>query len=169
MAKVTGVVFRLLDQKAKNKESAKELCESIANTIMVIDTLVRMQGERKSSCYIDICIQQSDYRYLQGTAQDMMDIKLKHHSIKGVFCVDDFRDAIQAYRRRVDDLKTDTLIHSLGDCHLEVMQVHCPMKDVVAQDVLCHSKESDEFIFRISKQPVAITALFFFFFFFYFV
>ncbi|PBK65338.1 hypothetical protein ARMSODRAFT_1022448 [Armillaria solidipes] len=32
VAKVAVLVFRLLDQKAKNKESAKELCESIANT-----------------------------------------------------------------------------------------------------------------------------------------
>ncbi|PBK65336.1 hypothetical protein ARMSODRAFT_1022446 [Armillaria solidipes] len=163
VAKVAVLVFKLLDQKAKNKESVKELCESIANTIMVIETLVRMQGERESSCYIDICEEME--KYLQGTAQDMTDMKLKHRGIKGVFCVDHFRDAIQAYRRRVDDLKTDVMIHSLSDCRLEVMQVHCPMKDVVAQAVVRHLKESDEFVFRISKRPVAITALFFFFFF----
>ncbi|KAK0436259.1 hypothetical protein EV421DRAFT_1132285 [Armillaria borealis] len=163
VAKVAVLVFKLLDQKAKNKESAKELCESIANTIMVIETLVRMQGERESSCYINICEEME--KYLQGTAQDKTDMKLKHRDIKGVFCVDDFRDAIQAYRRRVDDLKTDALIHSLGDCCLEVMQMHWPVTDVVAQVVVRHSKESDELIFRISKRAVAITALFFFFFF----
>ncbi|SJL02825.1 uncharacterized protein ARMOST_06163 [Armillaria ostoyae] len=128
VAKVAVLVFRLLDQKAKNKESAKELCESIANTIIVIETLVRIQGEQEST-------QRSGYRHLQGTAQDMTDMKLKHRGIKGVFCIDDFRDTIQAYRRRVDDLKTDALIHSLGDCCLEVMQMHWPVTDVVAQVV----------------------------------
>ncbi|KAK0218478.1 hypothetical protein EDD85DRAFT_866697, partial [Armillaria nabsnona] len=162
MAKVAVLVFKLLDQKAKNKESAKELCERIANTTMVIDTLVRMQGEGESSCYIDICEEME--KYLQGTRQDMTDIELKDRGIKGVFCVDEFRDAIQAYRRRVDDLKTDASIHSSVDCRLEGMQVHCAEKDVVAQAVACHWKESDEFVFRISKGSVAIMALFFFFF-----
>ncbi len=74
VAKIAVLVFKLLDvrlillhcmhvltdscalqQKAKNKESAKELCESIANTILVINDLVRMQGECERSCYIDIC------------------------------------------------------------------------------------------------------------------
>ncbi|KAK0436261.1 hypothetical protein EV421DRAFT_1132448 [Armillaria borealis] len=39
VAKVTVLVFRLLDQKAKNKESAKELCESIANTSIPLPTV----------------------------------------------------------------------------------------------------------------------------------
>lgn len=53
---------------------------------------------------------QSDYRYLQGMVQDMTDIKLKHCGIEGGFCVDDFRDAMQAYRRHMNDLKTNTLV-----------------------------------------------------------
>ncbi len=43
-------------------------------------------------------------------AQDIKDVTLKHRGLKGVFCVDDFRDAIQAYRRRVDDLKMDFVV-----------------------------------------------------------
>ncbi len=43
-------------------------------------------------------------------AQDIKDFKLKHRGLRGVFWVDDFRDAIQAYRRRVDDLKTDFVV-----------------------------------------------------------
>ncbi len=31
-------------------------------------------------------------------------------ALEAVFCVDDFRDAIQAYRRRVDDLKMDFVV-----------------------------------------------------------
>ncbi len=54
-------------------------------------------------------------------AQDIKDFKLKHRGLRGVFCVDDFRDAIQSYRRRVDDLKTDfVVIFPLPDfsCHI---------------------------------------------------
>ncbi|PBK65348.1 hypothetical protein ARMSODRAFT_1087487 [Armillaria solidipes] len=105
VAKVAVHVFELLEQKGKNKKNAEELCQSIADTIVVIDTLVRMQGEQGTSCYIDICGEMETY--LQRMAQDIKEFKLKHRGIKGIFCVDDFRDAIQSYRRRVDDLKTD--------------------------------------------------------------
>ncbi len=44
-------------------------------------------------------------------AQDIKDFELKHRGLRGVFCVDDFRDAIQSYRRRVDNLKTDFLVN----------------------------------------------------------
>ncbi len=43
--------------------------------------------------------------YLHGMAQDLNDIKWKHRGIEAVFSVDEFRDAIHVYRRRVDDLK----------------------------------------------------------------
>ncbi|KAK0491743.1 hypothetical protein EDD18DRAFT_1358517 [Armillaria luteobubalina] len=55
VAKVAVVVFELLKQKGKNKTDAKELCESIADTIVVINDLVRMHGDQDTSCYIDIC------------------------------------------------------------------------------------------------------------------
>ncbi|KAK0218483.1 hypothetical protein EDD85DRAFT_355156 [Armillaria nabsnona] len=155
VAKIAVLVFKLLDQKAKNKESAKELCESIANTILVINDLVRMQGEGETSCYIDICVEMEGY--LQGMAQDLKDIKRKHRGIKGIFSVEDYRDAIQAYRRRIDDLKMDFVIHSVGDCRLEVMQMHRLLKNGIAPAVVRHS----EFVFRIPKKPVAITAFFF--------
>ncbi|PBK65341.1 hypothetical protein ARMSODRAFT_1022450 [Armillaria solidipes] len=133
VAKVAVVIFELLEQKGKNKENAKELCESIANTIVVIDALVRMQGERGAPYFMGICGEMEGY--LQGMAQDLKDTKHKYRRLKGVFNVDEFRDAIQAYRKRVDDLKTDFLIHVTGDCLLEVMQMHCLLKDVMTQVV----------------------------------
>ncbi|SJL02815.1 uncharacterized protein ARMOST_06152 [Armillaria ostoyae] len=149
VAKVAVLVFKLLDarftilhhtdQKAKIKESAKELCESIANTIVVINDLVRMQGEGETSCYIDICGEMEGY--LQGMAQNLKDIKRKHRGIKGLFSVDDYRDAIQAYRRRVDNLKTDFLIYSVGDCRLEVTQIHSLLKNAMTQAAERHSED----------------------------
>ncbi|PBK84453.1 hypothetical protein ARMGADRAFT_1170069 [Armillaria gallica] len=157
VAKVAVLVFKLLDQKAKNKESAKELCESMANTILVINDLVRMQ--EGTSCYIEICGEMEGY--LQRMVQDIEDIKHKHHGLKGFFCVDDFRDAIQSYRRRVDDLKTDFLIHSVGDCNSKVTQIHFLLMNATPQAAMRHSEDSKEFVFRIPKKAVAITALFF--------
>ncbi len=43
-------------------------------------------------------------------AQELKDTKRKHRGIKGVFNVDEFRDAIRVYRKRVDDLKMDFLV-----------------------------------------------------------
>ncbi|PBK84438.1 hypothetical protein ARMGADRAFT_1037159 [Armillaria gallica] len=144
VAKVAVLVFELLEQKGKNKEDAKEICESIANTIVVIDTLVRMQGERGAPIFVGICGEMEGY--LQGMAQDLKDTKRKHRGIKGVFSVNEFRDAIQAYRKRVDDLKMDFLIYVMSDCLFEVKQMR-------------HSEE--DFVIRIPKKPAAISALFF--------
>ncbi|PBK84446.1 hypothetical protein ARMGADRAFT_1088461 [Armillaria gallica] len=160
VAKVAAAVFKLLEQKGKNKKNAEELCESIADTIVVIDDLVRMQGDQGTSCYIEICGEMEGY--LQRMVQDMKDIKLKHRGLRGAFCVDDFRDAIQSYRRRVDDLKTDFLIHSVGDCNLKVTEMHCLLMNATPQATVRHSEDSEEFVFRVPKKPVAITALFFF-------
>ncbi|KAK0436263.1 hypothetical protein EV421DRAFT_1132554 [Armillaria borealis] len=129
VAKVAIVIFELLEQKGKNKEDAKELCESIANTIVVIDTLVRMQGEREAPYFMGICEEMEGY--LQGMTQDLKDTKRKHRGIKGVFNVDEFRDAIQAYRKRVDDLKMDFLIYVTSDCLFEVKQMRHSEEDVV--------------------------------------
>ncbi|KAK0185326.1 hypothetical protein F5146DRAFT_1125279 [Armillaria mellea] len=152
-----GADPRVLQQKAKNKKSAKALCESIANTILVVNNLVLMQGEKETSSYVDICGEME--KCLRGIVQELKDLKLKHRGLKGVFCVDDFKDTIQACRRHVDDLKTDFLIHSVGDCRLEVTQMHSLLKDAIPQGVL---HPSEEFIFRIPKKPAAITAFFFF-------
>ncbi|KAK0185328.1 hypothetical protein F5146DRAFT_1125281 [Armillaria mellea] len=159
VAKVAVVIFEALEQKGKNKEDAKELCESIANTIVVIDTLVRMQGERGALYFMGICGEMEGY--LQGMAQDLKDTKRKHAGIKGILRVDDFRDTTQAYRKRVDDLKMEFLIQVTDDCLLEVMQMHCLLKDVMAQVVVRHSEE--DFVIQIpKKKPAAISALFFF-------
>ncbi|KAK0491736.1 hypothetical protein EDD18DRAFT_1334595 [Armillaria luteobubalina] len=108
VAKVAVVVFELLKQKGKNKKDAKELCESIADTIVVIEDLVRMHGDQDTSCYIEICGEMETY--LQRMAQDIKDYKLKHRGLRGVFCVYDFKEAIKSYRRRVVDLKTDFVV-----------------------------------------------------------
>lgn len=71
-----------------------------------------MEGWVTSSvdCFTSTATERCGYRYLQGMAQDLKDAKRKHRGIKGVFCVDKHRDAIQAYRKRVDDLKMDFLV-----------------------------------------------------------
>ncbi|PBK84454.1 hypothetical protein ARMGADRAFT_1037173 [Armillaria gallica] len=156
VAKVTVVIFKLLEQKGKNKEDAKELCESIANTIIIIDTLVHKQGEQGAPYFMGICREMEGY--LQGMVQGLKDTKRKHSGIKGIFCVDEYRDTIQAYRKHVNDLKMDFLIHVMGDCLLGVMQMNCLLKDVMAQVVVHHSEE--DVVIRIPKTTAAISAFF---------
>ncbi|KAK0491740.1 hypothetical protein EDD18DRAFT_1109490 [Armillaria luteobubalina] len=139
VANVAVVVFELLKQKGNNKKDVKELCESIADTIVVINDLVRMHGDQDTSCYIEICGEMETY--LQRMAQDIKDFKLKHRGLRGVFCVDDFRDAIKSYRRRVNDLKNDFMIHSMGDCNSKVTQMHGLL---MAQAVVHRPEESED-------------------------
>ncbi|KAK0464100.1 hypothetical protein IW261DRAFT_133880 [Armillaria novae-zelandiae] len=141
VAKIAVVMFELLAKKGENKESTKELCESIANTIVVIDTLVRMQGELSAAYFMGICGEMEGY--LQDVVKFLKDIKHKPHGLEGAFDIDGFRDTIQTYRRRVDDLKTDFLIQITGDCLLDVMQMHSLLKD--------HSHEKEYFVIRIAK------------------
>ncbi|KAK0450473.1 uncharacterized protein EV420DRAFT_736848 [Desarmillaria tabescens] len=122
VAKVAVVFFKQLEGKGKNKKDAKELSESIGNTIVVIDTLICMHGKVGAPYFEGICGEMENY--LAGIAQDLKDDQRKHRGIKGILNVDDFKDAIQTYRKRVDDLKMDFLIHLMGDCFLEVIQVH---------------------------------------------
>lgn len=93
-----------------------------------------MQKEQGTSCYINICGEMerwvamfiwcpsstatwwTGYRYLKSMAQDIKDVKLKHHGLRGIFCIYDFRDTIQAYRRHIADLKMDFVVRqSLPD------------------------------------------------------
>ncbi|SJL02830.1 uncharacterized protein ARMOST_06168 [Armillaria ostoyae] len=122
LAKVAVTVLELLEKRGKNKKDAKELSESIANTIIVIDTLVRMHGECASPYFEDICGAMAGY--LDGIAQDLKAAQRKQRGIRGLFNIDEFRDAIQVYRKRVDDLKTDFLVHLMGDCIAKVIQRH---------------------------------------------
>ncbi|KAK0491739.1 hypothetical protein EDD18DRAFT_1334596 [Armillaria luteobubalina] len=122
LAKVAGTVFELLEKKGKNKKAAKELTESIANTIVVIDTIVRMHRERAGPYFEGICGAMAGY--LEDIAQDLKNGQRKHRGIKSIINVDECRDALQAYRKRVDDLKGDFLIHLMGDCIAEVIRVH---------------------------------------------
>ncbi|PBK65332.1 hypothetical protein ARMSODRAFT_978432 [Armillaria solidipes] len=122
LAKVALTVFELLEKKGKNKKDAKELSESIANTIIVIDALIRMHRERAGPYFEDICAAMAEY--LDSIAQDLKAAQRKQRGIRGLFNIDEFRDAIHVYRKRVDDLKLDFLIHLMGDCFSEVIQVH---------------------------------------------
>ncbi|KAK0450495.1 uncharacterized protein EV420DRAFT_1562081, partial [Desarmillaria tabescens] len=79
VAKAAVIIFELLQQMGKNKEDAKELYESIANMIIIIDTLVRFKGEQGVSCFIDICGEMEGY--LQAMAQDMKDLQRKHRGM----------------------------------------------------------------------------------------
>ncbi|KAK0436254.1 hypothetical protein EV421DRAFT_1739707 [Armillaria borealis] len=128
LAKIAVAVFELLEKKGKNKKDAKELSESIANTIIVIDTLVRMHGERAGLYFEDICGAMAEY--LDGIAQDLKAAQRKQRDIRGLFNIDEFRDAIQVYRKRVNDLKTDFSIHLMGDCIAKVIQVHSVVQDL---------------------------------------
>ncbi|KAK0185329.1 hypothetical protein F5146DRAFT_1125282 [Armillaria mellea] len=91
-------------------------------------------------------------------AQDINDSKRKHRGLRGVFNVDDFKDTIQAYQRRVDDLKMAFLIHSVGASLSKVTQMHYLLMNETPQAVVHHP---GELVLRIPKRPIAITAFVF--------
>ncbi|KAK0462816.1 hypothetical protein IW261DRAFT_1527148 [Armillaria novae-zelandiae] len=93
LAKVAVTVFELLEvQKGKNKKAAKELSESIANTIVIIDSIVCMHRDRAGAYFEDVCGAMAGY--LDSMTQDLKDAQQKHRGVKSFFnrkCVDDFR------------------------------------------------------------------------------
>ncbi|KAK0437288.1 uncharacterized protein EV420DRAFT_202178 [Desarmillaria tabescens] len=121
LAKLAVAVIELLEKKGKNREDVKELCESINNTVTVIETLVAMHGEQGAAYFKDICSEMEGY--LSGVAHDLQDVQGKHRGIKGILNVNKFQDAIQGYKKRVDDLKMDFLIHTTGDVMLTLIEM----------------------------------------------
>ncbi|PBK65335.1 hypothetical protein ARMSODRAFT_1022445 [Armillaria solidipes] len=63
-------------------------------------------------------------RYLTGIADDLKDAQRKPRRIKGFLKVSDLRDTIQGYRKHVDNLKIDVLIHISGDSMLALIEIH---------------------------------------------
>ncbi|PBK65343.1 hypothetical protein ARMSODRAFT_978444 [Armillaria solidipes] len=131
LAKVAVVVFELLEKKGKNKEAVKELCESIANTIVVVNSLVIMQERKGETYFNDICVEMEGY--LSAMMKELKDTKQKYHGFKGIFHVENFKDAIQAYEKCVNDLKTDFSIQVMGDCMLALIETNCMQHDLMAK------------------------------------
>ncbi|KAK0222497.1 hypothetical protein EDD85DRAFT_861293 [Armillaria nabsnona] len=125
LAKVAVVVIELLDKVKTNKHRVKELAESIANTVTVINSHVTgRKGQQRNEYFADICNEME--RCLSSIAEHLNNETRKQHGLKGLLDANDLREAIESYRRQIEDLKMDFLIHITSDCLL--MQ-----NDLVAQ------------------------------------
>lgn len=117
LAKVAVVVIELLDKVKTNKHRAKELAESITNTITVINSHVTgRKGEQGNTYFVDVCNEME--RCLSSIAEHLKNETRKQGGLKGLFDAHDLRDAIESYRRQIEDLKMDFLIHITSDCLL---------------------------------------------------
>ncbi|KAK0436258.1 hypothetical protein EV421DRAFT_2038827 [Armillaria borealis] len=156
------------EKSKKNKEDVKELYESITDTVGVIDTLVCMHRGRGAAYFKDICVEME--RYLTGIADDLKDAQRKHRGIKGFLKVSDLRDTIQGYRKHVDNLKIDFLIHISGDSMLALIEIQGMlsemrnMKDTASKEesviIRITITRADFFCIRalVSDEPGQLTA-----------
>ncbi|KAK0466640.1 hypothetical protein IW261DRAFT_1521091 [Armillaria novae-zelandiae] len=147
LAKVAILCTKWLETKGTNAEYSKELCESIGNTIVTIDTVTRMEKGMAETYFKDISMEIE--QYLKGIVRDIplgMEDYLPQSAppdhghiarhITVVIETDQLRDAIQAYKRRVDDLKLDFLIHLTGDCMTSLGEI------TRMQSMICESRAS---------------------------
>ncbi|KAK0450490.1 uncharacterized protein EV420DRAFT_1562052, partial [Desarmillaria tabescens] len=153
LAKVAMGVIELLDEKEENRKDIKELCESTANVVIVINTLASMQGGKGNTCFKNICAE------MEGCLGDITQQLKDDRKREGVFNADEFRDSIQAYRKRIDDLKIDFLIHVTGNCMLALTEATRIPRPVDTGDYHFH--------LRISKVSFFFFSFFFVFFFFF--
>ncbi|PBK84456.1 hypothetical protein ARMGADRAFT_1037175 [Armillaria gallica] len=155
LAKVAVAIFELLEKKGKNKEATKDLCKSISNTVVIINTLVGMQGGKGETYFKDICVEMEGY--LSDIAQGLSHTQRKYCGLKAIFNVDEFRDAIQAYEKRVDDLKMDFLIQVTGDCMLALIELSRMQHELMAK--MENTKEAtlrDDTVIRIIVGQAAL-------------
>ncbi|KAK0491744.1 hypothetical protein EDD18DRAFT_1186140, partial [Armillaria luteobubalina] len=61
LTKVTIAIMELLEQRGRNKKDVKALCKSIANTVVVINTVVSMNEELGVACFKEICGDMEEY------------------------------------------------------------------------------------------------------------
>ncbi|KAK0466643.1 hypothetical protein IW261DRAFT_1521104 [Armillaria novae-zelandiae] len=158
LAKVVVVVIELLEQRGNNKKDVKALCESIANTVVVINTVVRMHEEVGAAYFTSICTEMEIY--LTSLAEDLKrEVKSKNHGIKGLFRTKELRDAIQTYRIRVNDLKTDFF----GDSQLVLVDIQATQTESMHLMAEIRNKQNtaleEEFVIRFA---INLPALLFF-------
>ncbi|KAK0491724.1 hypothetical protein EDD18DRAFT_1416029 [Armillaria luteobubalina] len=129
LAKVVVVIMELLEQRGNTKKDVKALCKSIANTVIAINTVVKMHEEVRAAYFMSICAEMEEY--LMSLVEDLKrEVKSKHHGIKGLFSTKELRDAIQDYRTRVTDLKTDFLIHIGSESCLLLVDIQATQSDL---------------------------------------
>ncbi|KAK0436266.1 hypothetical protein EV421DRAFT_2038835 [Armillaria borealis] len=162
LAKVVVVVMELLEQRGKNKKDVKALCESIANTVVVVNTVVSMHEEVGAAYFMSICEEMEEY--LTSLAEDLKrEVESKHRGIKGLFNTKELRDAIHDYRIRVNDLKTDFLIHVTSDSRLTLVDVQATQRDSMRLMAEIRNKQNTalegEFVIRIATKPVVFFLL----------
>ncbi|PBK93581.1 hypothetical protein ARMGADRAFT_1030179 [Armillaria gallica] len=98
VAKAAVAVIELLKKVKTNKCEVKELCESIANTVTIINShVMSKKGEQRVECFTDICGEME--QCLNDIAGQVKDKKCKHHGLKGFINANDFHDAIETYRK----------------------------------------------------------------------
>ncbi|KAK0466639.1 hypothetical protein IW261DRAFT_1521088 [Armillaria novae-zelandiae] len=131
LAKVATAILDLLEAKGKNKKTTKELCDSIANTIVVVDTLIKMQRDTGEIHFKDVCLEME--RYLDCISQELKDAQRKQRGIMGVFDAPEFKATIKTYGKRVHDLKVDFLLQVMGDCKLALNDISCQLQDLIAE------------------------------------
>ncbi|SJL02957.1 uncharacterized protein ARMOST_06300 [Armillaria ostoyae] len=116
LAKAAIAVIELLEKVKTNKERVKELAESIVNTVNVIEShhVAGREGEKRAEYLADICSEME--RCLGDIAEHLNNEIRRHRGIKGYLDANDFRDAIESYRRQFEDLKIDFVIQVNLDC-----------------------------------------------------
>ncbi|PBK84476.1 hypothetical protein ARMGADRAFT_1132933 [Armillaria gallica] len=149
LAKVAAAIMELLEAKGKNKAATKELCESITDTIVVVDTLIKMQGETGETHFKEICLEME--RYLGLIIQGLKDAQRKQHGFKGILNAPEFKATIESYGRRVDHLRIDFLLQVMGDCKIAFMEIICKQHDLMVE---MHSVKA-----TASKEAMMISAM----------
>ncbi|KAK0207295.1 hypothetical protein IW262DRAFT_1302890 [Armillaria fumosa] len=159
LAQVTVAIMELLEQGGKNQKDVKALCESIANTVVVINTVVSMNEEMGATFFKDICVEMEEY--LTSLAQDLKaELERKHRGVKGFFRTKELQETIQDFRIRVNDLRTDFSIH----CLLMLVELQLTRRNKTRLMAEIQNKEdtapNGEFVIRIATKHAV---LFFFF------
>ncbi|KAK0431085.1 hypothetical protein EV421DRAFT_1912185 [Armillaria borealis] len=115
LAKAAIAVIELLEKVKTNKNRVKELAESIVNTVNVIKShpVVGREGEKIAEHLADTCSEME--RCLGDIAEHLNNEIRRHRGIRGFLDANDFRDAIESYKRQIDDLKTDFVIQLILD------------------------------------------------------
>lgn len=123
------VVIELLEKVKTNEHEAKELCKSIANTVTVINSwhIVGRIGEERAEYFACICSEME--QCLIDIEEQLNDEKRKCRGFKKILTVNDFHDAIETYRRHVEDLKTDFLISITGECLLKLCELMAEVRN----------------------------------------
>ncbi|KAK0471993.1 hypothetical protein IW261DRAFT_821017 [Armillaria novae-zelandiae] len=126
-------ILEIIELAGKNNKDLQDLAESIGTTIRIIKETVQAHGDTSAIHFRDICVEIQ--KFLESLIVELNGTQrmLKSKTITQFLTTKKVSGAIDGYKRRVNDIKTDFLVLVTADSRLAMSEMQDALIDTVTQ------------------------------------